>query len=82
MKKILITEFMEQESVDKMSEIFDVTYDTTLHNNQDRLSSLIAMTDAVIVRNKTQLTEELLLKANKLIFVGSHLNPNIKNSSW
>ena len=39
-------------------------------NNQDRLSSLIAMTDAVIVRNKTQLTEELLLKANKLTFVG------------
>ena len=39
MKKVLITEFMEQGSVDKMSENFDVTYDTSLYENQDRLSS-------------------------------------------
>ena len=62
MKKVLITEFMEQDSVDKMSENFDVTYDTSLHENQAKLSSLIVNTDAVIVRNKTQLTEDLLFK--------------------
>jgi D-3-phosphoglycerate dehydrogenase len=70
MKKVLITEFMEQESVDKMSENFDVTYDTSLHENQTKLSSLIANTNAVIVRNKTQLTEDLLSKADQLTFVG------------
>ena len=70
MKKVLVTEFMEQDSVDKMSESFDVTYDTSLHENQDRLCSLIAHTDAVIVRNKTQLTEDLLSKAKQLTFVG------------
>ena len=70
MKKVLITEFMEQDSVDKMSENFDVTYDTSLHENQAKLSSLIANTDAVIVRNKTQLTEDLLSKAEQLTFVG------------
>ena len=70
MKKVLITEFMEQDSVDKMSENYEVTYDPNLHENHDSLSSLIANTDAVIVRNKTQLTEELLLKAKKLSFVG------------
>ena len=70
MKKVLITEFMEQDSVDKMSENFDVTYDTNLHENQAKLSSLIANTDAVIVRNKTQLTEDLLSKAEQLTFVG------------
>jgi len=70
MKKVLITEFMEQDSVDKISENFEVTYDPSLHENHDSLSSLIANTDAVIVRNKTQLTEELLLKAKKLSFVG------------
>ena len=47
MKKVLITEFMEQDSVDKMSENFDVTYDTSLHENQAKLSSLIANTNAV-----------------------------------
>ena len=57
MKKVLITEFMEQDSVDKISQNFDVIYDTSLHENHDNLSSLIADTDAVIVRNKTQLTE-------------------------
>ena len=70
MKKVLITEFMEQDSVDKMSENFDVTYDTSLHENQAKLSSLIANTNAVIVRNKTQLTEDLLSKADQLTFVG------------
>ena len=70
MKKVLITEFMEQDSVDKMSENFDVTYDTSLHENQAKLSSLIANTDAVIVRNKTQLTKDLLSKAEQLTFVG------------
>jgi len=70
MKKVLITEFMEQDSVDKMSENFDVTYDTSLHENQAKLSSLISNTDAVIVRNKTQLTEGLLSKAEQLTFVG------------
>ena len=70
MKKVLITEFMEQDSVDKMSVNFDVTYDTSLHENQAKLSSLISNTDAVIVRNKTQLTEDLLSKAEQLTFVG------------
>ena len=70
MKKVLITEFMEQDSVDKMSENFDVTYDTSLHENQAKLSYLIVNTDAVIVRNKTQLTEDLLSKADQLTFVG------------
>jgi (S)-sulfolactate dehydrogenase len=70
MKKILITEFMEQESVDIISDAFDVIYDPTLHENLESLSSQIAAVDAVIVRNKTQLTEALLLKAKNLSFVG------------
>ena len=70
MKKILITEFMEQDSVDKIAANFDVIYDTSLHENHDNLSSLIMDTDAIIVRNKTQLTKELMLKAKQLTFVG------------
>ena len=60
----------DRDSVNKMSENFDVTYDTSLHENQAKLSSLISNTDAVIVRNKTQLTEDLLSKAEQLTFVG------------
>ena len=61
---------MEQDSVDKMSKHFEITYDITLHENLDNLNSLIVDTDAVIVRNKTQLTEALLANAKNLSFVG------------
>ena len=70
MKKILITEFMEQESVDKISEHFDVIYDSNLYESYEKLSSQIVDADAVIVRNKTQLTESLLTLAKNLSFVG------------
>ena len=70
MKKILITEFMEQDSVNKISEQFDVNYDPSLYENIEELSSQIASVDAIIVRNKTQLNEALLTKARKLRFVG------------
>ena len=70
MKKVLITEFMEQESVDKISELFDVNYDPSLHEKLEILSSQIVDVDAVIVRNKTQLNEELLIQAKNLCFVG------------
>ena len=70
MKKILITEFMEQDSVDSISEVFDVVYDPSLHENIESLGLQIVLVDAVIVRNKTQLTEALLLKANNLKFIG------------
>ena len=70
MKKVLITEFMEQDSVDKISENFEVIYDTNLHADPDALSSLISDTNAVIVRNKTQLTEALLTEAKNLSFIG------------
>ena len=70
MKKILITEFMEQDSVDSISELFEVIYDPSLHENIESLESQIELVDAVIVRNKTQLNESLLLKAKNLKFVG------------
>ena len=70
MQKILITEFMEQDSVNKISEQFDVNYDPSLHENIEELSSQIASVDAIIVRNKTQLNEALLTKARKLRLVG------------
>ena len=78
MKKILITEFMEQDSVNKISEQFDVNYDPSLHENVERLSSQIVSVDAIIVRNKTQLNEALLTKARKLKFVG-RLGVGLKN---
>ena len=61
---------MEQDSVNKISQQFDVNYDPSLHENIEELGSQIASVDAIIVRNKTQLNEALLTKARKLRFVG------------
>ena len=70
MKKVLITEFMEQDSIDSISKVFHVTYDPSLHKDTEQLSTQIALVDAVIVRNKTQLSKTLLVHAKNLSFVG------------
>ena len=70
MIKVLITEFMEQDSIDSITKLFDVTYNPSLHEDTEELSSQIALVDAVIVRNKTQLSKTLLVHAKNLSFVG------------
>jgi (S)-sulfolactate dehydrogenase len=70
MIKVLITEFMEQDSIDSIAKLFDVTYNPSLHEDTEELSSQIALVDAVIIRNKTQLSKTLLVQANNLRFVG------------
>ena len=70
MIKVLITEFMEQDSIDSISKVFHVTYNPSLHKDTEQLSTQIALVDAVIVRNKTQLSKTLLVHAKNLSFVG------------
>jgi len=70
MKKVLITEFMEQDSIDSIAKLFDVTYNPSIHEDTEELSSQIALVDAVIVRNKTQLSKTLLVHAKYLSFIG------------
>ena len=70
MKKVLITEFMEQDSVDTIAQKFEVTYNPNLSENIEELASQIGFFDAIIVRNKTQLNESLLVTTNKLRFIG------------
>ena len=70
MKKVLITEFMEQDSVDTIAQKFEVMYNPNLSENIDELASQISFFDAIIVRNKTQLNEDLLAATNKLKFIG------------
>ena len=68
--KILITEFMDQRSVENLMKKYDVIYDTTLASDQDRIPALIYNIDAIIVRNRTQVTKELIDKSLKLSCIG------------
>ena len=68
--KILITEFMDVKSVEILKKIFDVTVDQDLSTNSTKLKKIINNFDALIVRNKTQVSKEILENANKLKFIG------------
>ncbi|MDC0161594.1 hydroxyacid dehydrogenase [bacterium] len=68
--KILITEFMEDKSVEMLKSNFDVTVDTNLSVNQNELKKIIGNFDILIVRNKTQVNKEILENAMNLKFIG------------
>lgn len=69
MKRIIITEFMDEKAVDALRKNFDVVYDKSLVEKPE-LIELVADADAVIVRNKTQVRGDLLAAAKKLCVVG------------
>ena len=70
MKKVLITEFMNQNSIKVLRKKFNVIYDKNLWKNKKKLEKIIFKYDVIIIRNKTQLNEKLLKKTNNLKFVG------------
>jgi len=70
MYKVLVTEFMDLVSLEKIQKHFEVITDLECSTNKEKLVDFIKDVDAVVVRNKTQLTNEILTQANKLKFVG------------
>lgn len=70
MAEILISEAMEEASVRLMVERFDTRYDTTLFDRPADLRREIALCRAIIVRNRTLLTAELLGHAARLEVIG------------
>ena len=69
MKKILITEFMEEESVNLLASKFEVKYNPKLSDNIDNLIGKVHLYDGLIVRNKTLVNELVLSKAINLKFI-------------
>ena len=70
MTKILITEFINQESLDNLNKKFDVKYDLKLWENSKKLEEIIKDYDGLIVRNKTMVNLNILENANSLKFIG------------
>ena len=68
--KIIISEFMDEASVDALRVDFDVTYEPTLVDRRDDLFAMLAGADALIVRNRTQVNATLLIAAPTLRVVG------------
>lgn len=70
MKKVVITEFMDEAAVAFLRASFDVHYDPTLVDDCARLMTAVADADAVIVRNRTQVRGELLAACAKATVIG------------
>ena len=67
---ILITEFMDEDAVNLLKKKYDVYYDSSLAEDSNSLVKLINKMKALIVRNKTLVTRELIENAPNLTCVG------------
>ena len=70
MIKILITEFIDSQSLQNINKKFDVIYKKDAWQNKDFLEKEIQKFDGVIVRNKTNLDKNILINASNLKFIG------------
>ncbi len=70
MPDIVISEFMDTAAVGELTARFDVHYDATLVERRDELTGLLAEARALIVRNRTAVSDELLRAGPRLLAVG------------
>ncbi len=70
MADIVISEFMDDDSVASLAMDFEVLYDPSLVDQGDRLVSLLSRARALVVRNRTRVDEALLNAAPRLEVVG------------
>jgi (S)-sulfolactate dehydrogenase len=69
-RRIVIAEFMDDSAVHALALAHDTLYDPHLVDRQDALVAAVADTDALIVRNRTQVNALLLAAAPRLRVVG------------
>ena len=67
---IVITEFMDQAAVDRLKAVHDTLYDPGLVERPEAIPPLLVEARALVVRNRTQVTDDLLATAPNLRIVG------------
>tara|TARA_B100001093_G_C26727315_1_gene970551 strand:+ start:166 stop:1107 length:942 start_codon:yes stop_codon:yes gene_type:complete len=70
MAEIVITEFVDDATVQNLSQDYQVHFDPTLVDQQQNLPSLLQDCRALIVRNRTQVTSELLKSGPNIKVIG------------
>lgn len=68
--QIVISEFMDPRAVAQLQQRHDVVYEPTLVDDMPRLLQLARTADALIVRNRTQVRDELLAALERCKVVG------------
>jgi len=69
-RDVVVTEDVAGPAMAQLGERFEVYQDSTLWQRPDELVNVITNARAVIVRNRTQVTAELLQEADQLLVVG------------
>ncbi len=67
---IVISEFMDEPAVERLRQVAQVDYRPELIDNREQLMESLATAQALIVRNRTQVNQELIAKAPQLRVVG------------
>lgn len=70
MTDIVISEFMDEASIDDLRTDFQVHYDPSLVDHPDKLRAALGDARALIVRNRTQVRADILAAAPRLEVVG------------
>lgn len=70
MTDIIITEFMDDDAVERLRETYDVRYDPALVDDRETLAALLGQATALIVRNRTVVDDALLAAGPDLRVVG------------
>ena len=70
MPDIVISEFMDEAAVAIMAAKYDVLYDPDLVDKPEDLLACVANARALIVRNRTQVRDQILTVGTDLIAVG------------
>ena len=72
MSKILVTENIVGKQMEILKRSFDVRFDPELWESPDRLKEIIPDFEALIIRNQTIITSELITIASNLKVIGRH----------
>jgi (S)-sulfolactate dehydrogenase len=70
MKKIVISEFMDESAVASLRNTFNVVYDPKLVDDKHRLIAAVKNADGIIVRNRTQVCGGLLAACEQATVIG------------
>lgn len=70
MPDVLVTETIAGEEMEAMKRAFDVSFDPQLWKSPDKLRAAVADARAIVVRNQTKVTRELVAAAKRLEVIG------------
>ncbi len=70
MKRVVVSEYLQDHFLDRVRSTFEVVYDPDLYDDRPRLLHEVADAEAIVIRNRTRIDTDLLQAAEELRVVG------------